>query len=231
MRTGGELVLFPRNQPRGNSISPRGAAQSAPPFEAWYLLLRQIPHHTPGTIPSQSGVDGLDHLVHGAVRVDKGSVHKTKRAPLLTPRSVDFRSPTIPRLVRLQGHSTTLALLHGVFLLRRSSLTNQTSTKNDGRQIAVRRGRETSSPPQLGQRCFISVPQVSQKVHSKLQITAAPASDSGASQRSHVSFISSIAESPCERAPTALSCSVEPPCIKTDEGCEKSGLDLDSIAI
>ena len=57
---------------------------------------------------------------------------------------------------------------------------------------AVRRGRLTSSPAQLGQRFSSSPPQFVQNVHSKLQITATPSAASGASHRSQDSRISSI---------------------------------------
>jgi hypothetical protein len=55
-----------------------------------------------------------------------------------------------------------------------------------------RRGRETSSPAQFGHRNAISAPHVMQNVHSKLQITASPASVSAVLQRSHTVRISNI---------------------------------------
>ena len=58
--------------------------------------------------------------------------------------------------------------------------------------LGRRRGRETSSPPQFGHRNAISVPHVVQNVHSKLHITAFPASVSAVLQRSHTLRISNI---------------------------------------
>ena len=50
----------------------------------------------------------------------------------------------------------------------------------------------TSSPPQFGQRLSKCCPQSTQKVHSKLQITASPDSDKPAEHFSHTSRISNI---------------------------------------
>ena len=57
---------------------------------------------------------------------------------------------------------------------------------------APRRGRATSSPPQFGQRCDISDPHAVQNVHSKLQITASPASARVVLHRSHTARISNM---------------------------------------
>src|SRR3546814_9610490 len=54
-----------------------------------------------------------------------------------------------------------------------------------------RRGRATSSPPQLGQRRAIVSAQAAQKVHSKLQIKASPSIASPRSHRSQSGFICS----------------------------------------
>jgi hypothetical protein len=47
-------------------------------------------------------------------------------------------------------------------------------------QRDTRRGRGTSSPPQLGQRCAMVAAQAGQKVHSKLQMNAASPGGNGA---------------------------------------------------
>ena len=56
----------------------------------------------------------------------------------------------------------------------------------------MRFGRATSSPPQFGHTDDISSEHATQKVHSKLQMRASPASSSAASQRSQVVLISSM---------------------------------------
>ena len=58
--------------------------------------------------------------------------------------------------------------------------------------LAPRRGRETSSPSQFGQRCDISDPHATQNVHSKLQITASPASARVVLHRSQTARISNM---------------------------------------
>jgi hypothetical protein len=59
--------------------------------------------------------------------------------------------------------------------------------------VVARRGRGTSSPPQLGQTWSIVVAQSGQNVHSKLQIVAAESWARGAAQRSQAGRISSMA--------------------------------------
>jgi hypothetical protein len=64
-------------------------------------------------------------------------------------------------------------------------------------EAAVRGGRPTSRPVQLGHVSTMPVLQVVQKVHSKLQIIAGPSAASGWSHRSQWSRISSIASLDC----------------------------------
>jgi hypothetical protein len=53
----------------------------------------------------------------------------------------------------------------------------------------VRRGRRTSSPPQLGQIDSIAAVQAKQNVHSKLQTQASPSGASAAAHFSQLVFI------------------------------------------
>ena len=61
--------------------------------------------------------------------------------------------------------------------------------------MATRRGRLTSSPPQFGHTQSIDSPQATQKVHSKLQMSASPASVMAAEHFSHTTRISNICSS------------------------------------
>jgi hypothetical protein len=53
------------------------------------------------------------------------------------------------------------------------------------------RGRDTSSPPQLGHTCSIASAQWTQKVHSNEQMVAGPSAVSAPPHRSHTPRISS----------------------------------------
>src|SRR5580700_553916 len=71
--------------------------------------------------------------------------------------------------------------------------------------VAVfRRGRGTSSPPQFGQRRFISLAQRGQKVHSKEQMKASPSAERRSSHRSHSARISSAIVLPAFSVPSKL---------------------------
>jgi hypothetical protein len=104
------------------------------------------------------------------------------QVPLTSPATRSWRAIQNPQVNALQKEA-----------VKRVSVKSETRwTTSSIQGYAVRRGRLTSSPAQLGQRFSSSPPQFVQNVHSKLQITATPSAASGASHRSQDSRILSI---------------------------------------
>jgi len=110
-----------------------------------------------------------------------------RRAEVVVPRSCSGPHLVVLQQVRIDKDTQLRAVPKGRHATSGIGNLNTLSC-----YLAPRRGRETSLPSQFGQRCDISDPHATQNVHSKLQITASPASARVVLHRSHTARISNM---------------------------------------
>lgn len=94
------------------TISPLDFSLTSPTFKGWKLLYCHLSHQETRILLLKCVIDDFNHLIKASLGIDELTICIAKRAPLLTTTSITLTTTTISRLLGIEWHSATLALLH-----------------------------------------------------------------------------------------------------------------------